>query len=93
MAFGGSFGATDTDTTLACLDAMLDAAITFLDTANIHGMGIPEPVIGGWPATRNPQIPLATKAAVVNRDHVGLFSSHRRDHTRPCPRCWPPCPA
>lgn len=61
MSFGGIFGATDTETSLACLDAMLDAGITFLDTANIYGMGISETVIGAWLASRKPQIRLATK--------------------------------
>lgn len=66
MSFGGIFGPTDTATSLACLDAMLDAGITFIDTANIYGMGISETVIGQWLASRKPQVTLATKAAVVN---------------------------
>jgi aryl-alcohol dehydrogenase-like predicted oxidoreductase len=66
MSFGGIFGATDTDTSLACLDAMLDAGITFIDTANIYGMGVSETVIGQWLASRKPRVTIATKAAVVN---------------------------
>ncbi len=66
MSFGGIFGPTDEAASLACLDAMLEEGITFIDTANIYGMGISEDVIGKWLATRKPQVTLATKASVVN---------------------------
>ena len=66
MSFGGIFGPTDTETSLACLDAMLDAGIDFIDTANIYGMGVSESVIGTWLASRKPQVAIATKASVVN---------------------------
>ena len=66
MSFGGIFGPTDTATSLSCLDAMLDHGITFIDTANIYGMGVSETVIGQWLATRKPQVAIATKASVVN---------------------------
>jgi aryl-alcohol dehydrogenase-like predicted oxidoreductase len=66
MSFGGMFGPTDEAESLTCLDAMLDVGITFIDTANIYGMGVSETVIGKWLATRRPQITLATKASVVN---------------------------
>jgi aryl-alcohol dehydrogenase-like predicted oxidoreductase len=64
LSFGGIFGPTDTDTSLRCLDAAWDAGITFLDTANIYGMGISESVIGQW--LRGGKRPvLATKAGIV----------------------------
>ena len=66
MSFGGIFGDTDTETSLHCLDAMLDAGITFIDTANLYGMGVSETVIGQWLASRKPQVTIATKASVVN---------------------------
>lgn len=66
MSFGGIFGATDEAESLACLDAMLDEGITFIDTANIYGMGISEDVIGKWLASRKPHVAIATKASVVN---------------------------
>ncbi len=66
MSFAGFFGATDEATSLTCLDAVLDAGITFIDTANIYGMGVSETYVGKWLATRKPQITLATKASVVN---------------------------
>lgn len=66
MSFGGIFGATDEDESLACLDAMLEEGITFIDTANIYGMGTSEDVIGRWLTSRRPQVTIATKASFVN---------------------------
>lgn len=65
MSFGGIFGATDEAESLACLDAMLDQGINFIDTANIYGMGISETIIGKWLATRRPDVVIATKASYV----------------------------
>ena len=65
LSFGGIFGATDTDTSLRCLDAAWDAGITFLDTANIYGMGVSENVIGQWLRTRHHHPVIATKAGIV----------------------------
>ncbi len=66
MSFGGIFGPTTEDESLACLDAAHDAGIDFLDTANIYGMGVSETVIGKWLRTRRHKVVLATKAGIVN---------------------------
>ncbi len=42
LSFGGMFGATDEAASLRCLDAAYDHGITFLDTANVYGMGVSE---------------------------------------------------
>jgi aryl-alcohol dehydrogenase-like predicted oxidoreductase len=65
LSFGGIFGATDRATSLRCLDAGWDQGITFLDTANIYGMGESETVIGEWLTTRKHPVTLATKASIV----------------------------
>ncbi len=65
LSFGGIFGATDTATSLRCLDAAWEAGITFLDTANIYGMGVSETVIGEWLRTRRHRPVIATKASIV----------------------------
>jgi aryl-alcohol dehydrogenase-like predicted oxidoreductase len=65
MSFGGLFGQTDDDTSLACLDAALAAGIDFWDTANIYGMGISERIIGDYLKARRPDIVLATKCGIV----------------------------
>lgn len=66
MSFGGIFGPTTETESLACLDAMVEAGINFIDTANIYGMGISETVIGKWLASRRPDVVIATKASIVN---------------------------
>ena len=65
MSFGGIFGNTTETESLRCLDVMLDQGISFIDTANIYGMGISEAVIGKWFSTRHPAVTIATKASFV----------------------------
>jgi aryl-alcohol dehydrogenase-like predicted oxidoreductase len=65
MSFGGIFGDTTEAESLTCLDAMYDAGINFIDTANIYGMGVSETIIGQWLRTRRPNITIATKASFV----------------------------
>jgi aryl-alcohol dehydrogenase-like predicted oxidoreductase len=65
LSFGGLFGDTTDADSLACLDAAWDQGITFLDTANVYGMGRSETVIGQWLATRGHRPVLATKAGIV----------------------------
>lgn len=62
MSFGGIFGATDETTSLACLDAAVDAGISHFDTANIYGMGVSEQILGRWGRR---DIHLATKCGIV----------------------------
>lgn len=62
MSFGGIFGATDETTSLACLDAAVDAGISHFDTANIYGMGVSEQILGRWGRRDNH---LATKCGIV----------------------------
>lgn len=80
MSFGGIFGPTNEAESLACLDAMLDEGITFIDTANIYGMGLSEDIIGKWLATRKPQVTIATKASVVSETprRIDNSESHLR---------------
>jgi len=66
MSFGGLFGPTDEAGSLRCLDAMYEAGIDFIDTANIYGMGVSETVIGKWLASRRPKVTIATKASFVS---------------------------
>ncbi|MDW4499001.1 aldo/keto reductase [Sulfitobacter sp. D35] len=65
MSFAGAFGETDEATSLRCLDAALEHGITFLDTANVYGMGRSEEVLATWLASRKPQVVLATKGGIT----------------------------
>jgi aryl-alcohol dehydrogenase-like predicted oxidoreductase len=66
LSFGGIFGATTADESMACLDAAWDHGITFYDTANVYGMGVSETVLGDWLRSRRHKVTLATKASFVN---------------------------
>ncbi len=65
MSFAGAFGETDEATSHACLDAALDAGITFFDTANVYGMGRSETVLGRWLAACKADVTIATKGGIV----------------------------
>ncbi|MBT9384794.1 aldo/keto reductase [Pseudooceanicola sp. CBS1P-1] len=78
MSFGGMFGPTDEETSFACLDAALDAGITFWDVANIYGMGVSETILGRYMAAKKPQVVLATKASIINGPPRRIDNS--RDH-------------
>lgn len=80
MSFGGIFGATDEAESFACLDAMLEEGMNFIDTANIYGMGVSEDVIGKWLASRKPQVTIATKASIMNTTPRRV--SNAEDHLR-----------
>jgi aryl-alcohol dehydrogenase-like predicted oxidoreductase len=65
MSFGGMFGPTTDDASMACLDAAWAAGIDFWDTANIYGMGVSERVIGDYLSAHPRDVVLATKAGIV----------------------------
>lgn len=65
LSFGGFFGATTEEESLAALDAAWDHGITFYDTANGYGSGLAETVLGKWLASRKHDVVVATKAGIV----------------------------
>jgi aryl-alcohol dehydrogenase-like predicted oxidoreductase len=66
MSFGGAFGPTTKEASFRCLDAAYDHGLTFLDTANIYGMGLSEATLGEWPGLHKSNISIATKASIIN---------------------------
>lgn len=80
MSFAGAFGETDEATSLRCLDAAYDNGITFLDTANVYGMGRSETVLGKWLSSRKPDVTVATKGGIV-RD-PNRRANNEPDHLR-----------
>ena len=44
--FTGAYGPTDETESIATLNSAIDEGITFLDTANVYGMGLSEEIIG-----------------------------------------------
>ncbi|MEL6798775.1 MAG: aldo/keto reductase [Pseudomonadota bacterium] len=64
MSFGGIYGATDDDTSFACLEAALDLGITHWDVAEIYGAGHSETVLGRFLAQTPADVTIATKAGI-----------------------------
>jgi aryl-alcohol dehydrogenase-like predicted oxidoreductase len=64
MSFAGFFGPTDETTSHQCLDAVWDAGINFLDTAEIYGMGLSETILGTYGKSRPHTFHIATKAGI-----------------------------
>lgn len=80
MSFAGVFGETDEATSHACLDCAYEMGITFLDTANVYGMGRSETVLGSWLKKARRDVVLATKVG-IQRDAKEPVNN-RPDHIR-----------
>jgi aryl-alcohol dehydrogenase-like predicted oxidoreductase len=65
MSFGGFYGPTTREESFACLDAVRNAGITFLDTAEVYGPHISEQIIGEWQKDRGHRFRIATKGGIV----------------------------
>src|SRR5450432_2285506 len=60
-AIGGSWGETDDSTSLAAMNAAVDAGVTFFDTADVYGDGRSERLVGQLLRERSEQLVVATK--------------------------------
>ncbi len=65
MSFAGFYGATDKETSFACLDGARAHGIDFLDTAEIYGKGLSESVIGEYQKQTGYHFKIATKGGIV----------------------------
>lgn len=82
FSFGGAYGPTDEAESHAALDAAWAQGITFLDTANIYGMGVAETVIGSWLKARKHRPVIATKAGFT--EDPARRVDNRPDFLRRC---------
>ena len=83
MSFAGFYGPTTEAQAHKTLAAALDMGVTFLDTANIYGMGVSESVIGSFLKGDNTKFVIATKAAVWDNPETGKRGfNNTRDHLR-----------
>ena len=83
MSFAGFYGPTTEAQAHKTLAAALNMGVTFLDTANIYGMGVSESVIGSFLKGDNTKFVIATKAAVwVNHETGKRGFNNTRDHLR-----------
>lgn len=64
MSFGGIYGATNEDESLACLAAAVEKGVDHLDVAEIYGMGRSEEIIGTFLRQTGADVHIATKAGI-----------------------------
>jgi aryl-alcohol dehydrogenase-like predicted oxidoreductase len=83
MTLAPVYGSVQDDDATAALLAALDAGVTFVDTADIYGMGSSESLIGRELGSRREEIVLATKFG-GNQDENGFLISGmgRPDYVR-----------
>lgn len=64
MSFGGIYGSTNEEESVACLKAAIDTGIDHLDVAEIYGAGRSEEIMGRFLAAEKPDVSIATKAGI-----------------------------
>ncbi|MFK7879407.1 aldo/keto reductase [Roseobacter sp.] len=71
-SFGGSYGPTTEAEAHNTLSAALDFGVTFLDTANVYGMGVSETIIGTFLKGNAGRFTIATKAGIWRDPETGI---------------------
>ncbi len=64
MSFGGIYGATDEDESLACLAEAVALGVDHWDVAEIYGMGTSERIMGRFLRETGVDVSIATKAGI-----------------------------
>lgn len=64
MNFVGGYGPSDQATSFRCLDAAFDRGISFLDTAEVYGLGKSESLLGSYFAKHPKHVTIASKAGI-----------------------------
>jgi aryl-alcohol dehydrogenase-like predicted oxidoreductase len=75
MSMSGVYGPADDDEGLATIRKALDLGVTFLDTADVYGLGHNEELVGRAIAGRRDEVVLATKFGIVRRADDRSFRS------------------
>src|SRR3954453_9412899 len=68
MGMSEFYGPGDDAESIATIHRALDLGVTFLDTADMYGMGRNEELVGRAIAARRDEVVLATKFAIVRSD-------------------------
>ncbi len=84
MGMSQSYGDADEGESIATIHRALDRGVTFLDTANIYGVGHNEELVGRAIAGRRDEVVLATKFALSVSDRGGLEINGHPDYVRTC---------
>ncbi len=67
MSFGGAYGATGLEESLACLEAAVAMGVDHLDVAEVYGDGRCEEIIGTFLAQTGADVSIATKAGIYRK--------------------------
>ncbi len=85
MALTPIYGEVDDAESLATLHHCVDIGVTFLDTANVYGIGANEQLIGRLLADRRDEITVATKFGITGDPTTGqLRARGDADYVRQC---------
>src|SRR5579862_998496 len=80
MGMSQSYGPGDDAESIRTVHRAIDLGVTFLDTADVYGIGANEQLVGRAIADRREKVVLATKCGIVRRrdgDQMGLDGSAR----------------
>ena len=75
MSMSGVYGPADDDEGVATIRRALELGVTFLDTADVYGLGHNEKLVGRAIAGRREEVVLATKFGIVRRSDDRSFRS------------------
>ncbi|EFV11918.1 aldo/keto reductase [Segniliparus rugosus] len=83
MSLSSVYGEADDTESLATLHKAVDLGVTFIDTANIYGMGSNEELIAKLLRERRDEVQLATKFGIESDPRTGEFRLRGdREHAR-----------
>jgi aryl-alcohol dehydrogenase-like predicted oxidoreductase len=84
MGMSQVYGPADETESLATIDRALELGVTFLDTADVYGLGHNEELVGRAIAGRRDEVVLATKFGIVRRSDDKTFRgiNGRPDYVR-----------
>ncbi len=83
MSIAGAYGPIDEQGALNLLHEIYDRGVTFIDTANIYGLGLSESILGKFLAGRRAEFTLATKCGIEPKGEAGQRGTNGRpEHIR-----------
>jgi aryl-alcohol dehydrogenase-like predicted oxidoreductase len=82
MGMSQSYGPADETESLAVLDRALELGVTFLDTANVYGVGHNEQLVGRALAGRRDRFELATKFGIAGFEDGKMVINGQPDYVR-----------